>query len=278
LELQDRGGVGHDSSQARDQLLTLARRDPNLTLVRANGLPDSPTFKIDIGREGERVRNQPERRRETFSMAGARAASNFLDTDGRIKKFCIRPTPHSDESDDLKGLYVRSGTWCDSVVRDRLVAQTAKLDLQRPFLVRIRDRPRPAVPDRRWPRAGLAKATPAGVGYEWTGISLQRQQSGSRRRCCTGFAPRCAAGLAALYELVDSDFSDRGGAARNPGALAARRRFTGKRLYWVGLLTTIGLSSRNAILIIRFAHDSRAQGKSIIDAAVEAAFAVAADP
>src|SRR5712691_4751854 len=112
LELEDRGGLGHDKLiQARDQLLALARRDPNLTLVRANGLNDNPTYKIDIDREkasalGINLSDVD----QTFSIAwGSKYVDNFLDTDGRIKKVYVQgDAPFRMNPEDLRSLYVRN--------------------------------------------------------------------------------------------------------------------------------------------------------------------------
>ena len=98
FQLQDRGGLGHEKLlQARDQLLALARKEPTMALVRANGLEDNPTFKIDIDREkASALGVSASDIDQSFSIAwGSRYVNNFLDTDGRIKKVFCRRTSRS---------------------------------------------------------------------------------------------------------------------------------------------------------------------------------------
>ena len=97
--------------QARDQLIAMARQDPNLALVRPNGLNDNPTYKIDIDREkasafGVNLSDVD----QTFSIAwGSQYVNNFLDTDGRIKKVYVQAdAPFRMNPEDLRSLYVRN--------------------------------------------------------------------------------------------------------------------------------------------------------------------------
>jgi multidrug efflux pump len=121
----------------------------------------------------------------------------------------------------------------------------------------------------------LAKKLPAGIGYEWTGTSLQQQQSGSQAPLLYGLSVLVVfLSLAALYESWTVPISvimvvpiGVFGAV----AMAQAMHLENDVFFQVGLLTTIGLSSKNAILIVEFARDLEAQGKSAIDAAIEAA-------
>jgi len=120
----------------------------------------------------------------------------------------------------------------------------------------------------------LAQKLPPGVGYEWTGVSLQQQQSGSQAPILYGLSILVVfLSLAALYEswivpisVIMVVRSESWRAHDGDRASSGKRR-----LLPGGLLTTIGLSSKNAILIVEFARDLEARGKSAIDAAVEAA-------
>jgi multidrug efflux pump len=116
---------------------------------------------------------------------------------------------------------------------------------------------------------------PAGIGYEWTGISLQEQQSGSQAPFLYGLSILVVfLSLAALYESWTIPISVIMVVPIGViGALSAASAFHLENdvFFQVGLLTTIGLSSKNAILIVEFARDLEAQGKSAIEAAVEAA-------
>src|SRR5882762_9924016 len=121
----------------------------------------------------------------------------------------------------------------------------------------------------------LAQKLPAGIGYEWTGISLQQQQSGSQAPMLYALSVLVVfLSLAALYESWIVPISVI--MVVPLGILGALAAATALGLqndvyFQVGLLTTIGLSSKNAILIVEFARDLEAQGKSALDAAIEAA-------
>ena len=129
----------------------------------------------------------------------------------------------------------------------------------------------------------LMKQLPPGIGYEWTGVSLQEQQSGSQAPLLYGLSILVVfLSLAALYESWSMPISvimvvPLG--VLGALAVASALHLENDVFFQVGLLTTIGLSSKNAILIVEFARDLEAQGKSAIEAAIEAAhLRHAADP
>src|SRR5258706_554905 len=111
FELEDLGGVGHDGlMKARSQLLEMAAHDPNLTQARANGLDDTPTFRVDVDREKASVLGVSLTDvDQAFSISwGSRFVNNFLDTDNRIKKVYVQAdAPFRMNPDDLGLLYVR---------------------------------------------------------------------------------------------------------------------------------------------------------------------------
>jgi multidrug efflux pump len=121
----------------------------------------------------------------------------------------------------------------------------------------------------------LIKKLPPGIGYEWTGVSLQEQQSGSQAPMLYGLSILVVLlALAALYESWSVPIAVI--LVVPLGILGALCAATALHLendvyFQVGLLTTIGLSSKNAILIVEFARDLEAEGKSVLDAALEAA-------
>jgi len=286
LELQDRAGLGHVKlMQARDQLVGLARNDPNLAFVRANGINDNPTFKIDIDREkanafGVNLSDVD----QTFSIAwGSQYVNNFLDTDGRIKKVYVQAdAPFRMNPEDLRSLYVRNaggsmvpftsfanGSWSYGSPKLERYNGVSSVEIQGQAAPGKSAGEAMAVMER------LAKQLPAGIGYEWTGTSLQQQQSGSQAPLLYGLSVLVVfLSLAALYESWTVPISvimvvpiGVFGAV----AMAQAMHLENDVFFQVGLLTTIGLSSKNAILIVEFARDLEAQGRSAIDAAVEAA-------
>jgi multidrug efflux pump len=286
LELEDRAGLGHDKLvQARDQLLALAKQDPNLALVRPNGLNDNPTYKINIDREkasafGVNLSDVD----QTFSIAwGSRYVNNFLDTDGRIKKVYVQAdAPFRMNPEDLRSLYVRntagsmvpftsfaSGSWSYGSPKLERYNGVSSVEIQGQ-----------AAPGQSTGQAiaemqKLMQKLPQGIGYEWTGISLQEQQSGSQAPLLYGLSVLVVfLALAALYESWTVPISVVMVVPLGVlGALAAAAALGLENdvYFQVGLLTTIGLSSKNAILIVEFARDLEAEGKSVIDAAIEAA-------
>jgi multidrug efflux pump len=286
LELEDRGGLGHEKLiQARDQLVTLARQDANLALVRPNGLNDNPTYKIDIDREkasafGINLSDVD----QTFSIAwGSKYVDNFLDTDGRIKKVYVQAdAPFRMNPEDLRSLYVRNtkgssvpftsfatGSWSWGSPKLERYNGVSSVEIQGQ-----------AAPGQSTGQAmaemqRLMQQLPAGIGYEWTGVSLQEQQSGSQAPMLYALSILVVfLSLAALYESWTVPISvimvvPLG--VLGALAMASALHLENDVFFQVGLLTTIGLSSKNAILIVEFARDLEAQGKSAMDAAIEAA-------
>jgi multidrug efflux pump len=286
LELQDRAGLGHEAlMKARDQLIALTRKEPGLALVRPNGLNDNPQYKIDIDREkaaafGINLADVD----QAFSIAwGSRYVNNFLDTDGRIKKVYVQAdAPFRMNPDDLSTLFVRNGS-------GGMVPFTAFANgvwtYGSPKLERYNGVPSVEIQGQAAPgqSTGQAIATmerlmtqlPPGIGHEWTGISLQEQQSGSQAPLLYALSLLVVLlALAALYESWSIPIAVIMVVPLGVfGAVGAARAFGLENdvYFQVGLLTTIGLSSKNAILIVEFARDLVREGRSVRDAAIEAA-------
>src|ERR1700674_3523315 len=286
FELEDRGGLGHDKlTQARNQLLAMAVQDPALAQVRANGQDDNPTFTISIDREkasalGVALTDVD----QTFSIAwGSRFVNNFLDTDNRIKRVYVQAdAPFRMNPEDLKLLYVRNsvgsmvpfssfatGDWTygppkleryNGVASMEILGQAAPGHSTGQAMLAVE---------------ALAKKLPAGIGYEWTGISLQQQASGAQAPLLYALSILVVfLSLAALYESWSIPISVIMVVPLGVlGALGATTLLgmSNDVYFQVGLLTTIGLSAKNAILIVEFARELQAEGRSALEAAVEAA-------
>jgi hydrophobe/amphiphile efflux-1 (HAE1) family protein len=286
LELEDRGGLGHDAlMKARDQLLEAARKEPSLAQVRANGLQDSPTFKIDVDREkASALGVSPSDVDQSFSIAwGSRYVDNFLDTDGRIKKVFVQADePFRMNPDDLRLHYVRNSAGAMVPISE---FASGRWTFGPPKLERYNGVPSveiqgQAAPGRSTGQAiatmeRLASKLPSGIGYEWTGLSLQENLSGAQAPLLYAISILVVfLSLAALYE---SWFIPVAVILVVPlgvvGALASAFLFgmSNDVYFQVALLTTIGLSAKNAILIVEFARNLHAEGKSLVDAAIEAA-------
>jgi multidrug efflux pump len=287
FELQDRAGVGHEKlMEARNMLLGMAAKDPTLAQVRPNGLNDTPQFKVNIDHEkASALGVSLSAIDQTFSIAWAsQYVNNFLDTDGRIKKVYLQgDAPFRMKPEDLNAWYVRntaggmvpfssfaSGTWTYGSPKLERYNGISAVEIQGA-----------AAPGKSTGQAmtameALVAKLPAGVGYEWTGLSLQERQSGSQAPILYGISILVVfLCLAALYESWSIPFSVIMVVPLGViGALLAAtlRGLENDVFFQVGLLTTVGLSAKNAILIVEFARElQQGEGMGPIEAALEAA-------
>jgi multidrug efflux pump len=286
FELQDRAGVGHAKlMEARNMLLGMAAKDPSLAQVRPNGLNDNPQFKVNIDREKANALGVTAFDiDQTFSIAWAsQFINNFLDVDNRIKKVYLQgDAKFRMNPEDLNAWYVRnsaggmvpfsafaSGTWTFGSPKLERYNGISAVEIQGA-----------AAPGKSTGQAmtaieAIAAKLPAGIGYEWTGLSYQERQSGSQAPILYGISILVVfLCLAALYESWSIPFSVIMVVPLGVlGALLAAtvRGLENDVFFQVGLLTTVGLSAKNAILIVEFARELRIQGMTTIEAAVEAA-------
>jgi len=286
MQLQDRGGLGHDAlAHARDQLLAAARSHPALAQVRYNGVADSPGFKVDVDREKAGAFGvAPADIDQAFSIAwGSRYVNNFLDTDNRIKRVYVQAdAPFRMNPDDLGSLYVRSQS--GTMVPLTAVASghwtSGPSQLQRyngveSMNIQGQGAPGYSSGDAMEAMEELARALPKGIAIAWTGTSYQQQQSGNQAPLLYALSILVVfLSLAALYESWSIPVAV---ILVVPigvlGALLATmaRGLTNDVYFQVGLLVTIGLSAKNAILVAEFAHARQAEGLSATQAAIEAA-------
>jgi multidrug efflux pump len=286
FELEDRGDVGHDVLMAaRNQLLDIAAKDPALARVRPNGLNDTPQFKVDIDREKAlSLGVTPAAIDQTFSIAWAsQYVNNFLDTDGRIKKVYVQgDAPFRMSPEDLNIWYVRNasggmvpfsafatGQWTYGSPKLERYNGVSAIEIQGA-----------AAPGKSTGQAlgameKIAAQLPAGIGFEWTGLSLQEIESGSQAPVLYGISILVVfLCLAALYESWSIPFSVIMVVPLGViGALLAvmLRGLENDVFFQVGLLTTVGLSAKNAILIVEFARElQQTRGMGLVAAALEA--------
>jgi multidrug efflux pump len=221
---------------------------------------------------------------QTFSVAwGSRYVNNFLDTDNRIKRVYVQAdAPFRMNPEDLNALYVRNsqgamvpfssfatGTWTYGPPQLQRYNGSAAMQIQGQAA------PGKSAGQAMLAMEALAKQLPAGIGFEWTGISLQQQQAGSQAPYLYALSMLVVfLSLAALYESWSIPVSV---ILVVPvgvlGALLAATLFgVPNGVYFqVAVLTTIGLGAKNAILIVEFARELQEHGRSALEAAVEAA-------
>ena len=286
LMLQDRGNLGHDALMAaRDQLLALARKEPGLVGIRANGQNDSPQLQLDIDQRKAGVLGVSLGDINTaFSTAwGSNYVNDFVDK-GRVKKvFLQADAPFRMLPEDINRWYVRNSA--GSMVPFDAFA-TASWGSGSPRLERYNGSPSVEILGMAMPgksSSGEALATmerlatqlPPGIGYEWTGISLQEKQAGSQAMMLYAASVLIVfLCLAALYESWAIPLS-----VILVVPLGVFGTLVGALLTWkmndvyfqVGLLTTVGLAAKNAILIVEFASEQVKQGVGLVEAAVHAA-------
>jgi multidrug efflux pump len=282
--LTDNGNLGHEQLiTARNQLLGMAASNPNLTSVRPNGMEDTPQFRINIDYEkamamGVSVSDI----NSTLSTAlGSSYVNDFIDN-GRVKKVYVQAdAPYRMNPDDLKLWHVANSDG-DMVPFDAFA--TTEWTFGSPRLERFNGVSAVNIQG----SAAQGKSTgeamqairdivaqlPQGIGLEWTGASYQEIESGSQAPLLYALSILIVfLSLAALYESWSVPFSIILVVPLGVfGAIAAAtvKALSNDIYFQVGLLTTIGLSAKNAILIVEFAKDLYDEGMDLVKATVEA--------
>ncbi|AVO59538.1 efflux RND transporter permease subunit [Pseudomonas chlororaphis] len=284
LQLKDLAGLGHDALvAAREQFIQLAQQDPRLLGVRSNGLDDTPQLKVSIDdRKAGALSLSTSDINSTLSTAlGGTYVNDFLNQ-GRVKKVYVQGEAAARmQAEDLDHWFVRNAK--DEMVPFSSFASSA-WSYGSPLLERyngissleVVGDPAPGV------SSGVAmdvvesivKQLPEGIGYEWTGQSYQLRLSGSQAPLLYGisilFVFLC---LAALYESWSVPFSVMLVVPLGVVGAVLATRFSGLSndvYFQVGLLTTVGLSAKNAILIVEFAKHLQEQGASLLEATLTA--------
>ncbi|BBR57816.1 MULTISPECIES: multidrug efflux RND transporter permease subunit AcrB [Enterobacteriaceae] len=286
FQLIDQAGLGHEKlTQARNQLFGMIAQHPDvLTGVRPNGLEDTPQFKIDIDQEkAQALGVSISDINTTLGTAwGGSYVNDFIDR-GRVKKvYLMSEAKYRMLPEDIGKWYVRGS---DGQMVPFSAFSSSRWEYGSPRLERYNGLPSMEILG----QAAEGKSTgeamslmeelagklPAGIGYDWTGMSYQERLSGNQAPALYAISLivvfLC---LAALYESWSIPFSVMLVVPLGVvGALLAAtlRGLTNDVYFQVGLLTTIGLSAKNAILIVEFAKDLMdKEGKGLIEATLEA--------
>lgn len=286
LMLQDRGNLGHAAlMQARNQLLGALMKEPGLVAVRPNGMEDAPEFRLEIdehkagalGLSMGDINN-------TFSAAwGSSYVNDFIDK-GRVKKvFLQADAPHRMSPGDIDKWYVRNSS--GNMVPFSAFSASGWISGS-PRLERYNGVPSVEIMGMAMPGAMSsgqaldlverhAAELPAGIGFEWTGVSRQEREAGGKAALLYAVSILVVfLCLAALYESWSIPFS-----VLLVVPLGVLGTLVAALLTWkmndvyfqVGLLTTVGLASKNAILIVEFAKELYAKGMPLVESAITAA-------
>jgi multidrug efflux pump len=285
LRLQDRAGLGREALvAARDQFLALARQSPLLAQVRPDGLEDAPQLQVDIDREKAAALGVGfDAINGAISTALGSAYVNDFPSRGRLQRVVVQAdAPARMQPEDILRLVVSNHRGqpvpLSAFASTRWVSgamQTVRYNGYPAMRIGGGAAPGYSTGDAMAEVERLVARLPAGIGYEWTGISREEKIAGAQALVLYGFAILAVfLCLAALYEswaiplavILVVPLGVLG------VVLATLLRGYANDVYFqVGLITIIGLSAKNAILIIEFAKDLQAQGRSAFDAALEAA-------
>ena len=287
FQLQDLTGLGHEALiNARNQLLGMAAQDPRLMAVRPNGQEDTAQFKIDVDQQKAMALGiSLNDINQTFSTAWASNYVNDFVDNGRIKRVYVQAdAPYRMMPDDLKFWYVRNNQGemvpFTAFSSARWIYGPAKLERYNGVSsVQILGQAAPGLStgDAMQAMEEIAASLPQGIGFEWSGMSLQEKQSGSQAPMLYALSILVVfLCLAALYESWSIPFSVMMVVPLGVlGALsfALARGLSNDVYFQVGLLTTIGLAAKNAILIIEFArslYEENHGEKTLIESTIEA--------
>ncbi|HDQ41286.1 MAG TPA: multidrug efflux RND transporter permease subunit, partial [Desulfonatronum sp.] len=285
FQLQDRGGIGHQAlMNARNQLLGMAAQDDRLTRVRPNGMEDVPQYRLDVDWERAGTLGVPINSiHNTVSAAFGGSYVNDFIQNGRVKRVYVQADAlHRMLPEDLERLYVRNAA---GGMTPLTAFATSRWDFGSPRLERFNAFPSMNIMG----EAPHGKSTgeamqameeivaklPEGVGYDWSGISYQERMATAQTGILYAFSMivifLC---LAALYESWTMPISIMlvlplgviGGVAAS-----MLRGFPNDVYFQIGLLTVLGLTTKNAILIVQFAMLRVREGMGLLAATLEAA-------
>ncbi len=285
FRLQDRAGLGHDALlAARNQLLGLAAQSRIITGMRPDGLEDAPQLQLDIDRDKANAMGVPfEAIGSALSTAIGSSYVNDFPNSGRLQRVVVQAdAPARMQPQDLLALNVLNNKGqavpLASFASTRWVVgpmQTIRYNGYSAMRLSGEAAPGYSSGAAMAEMERLAAQLPNGLGFEWTGQSREERLAGAQAFILFGFALLAVfLALAALYEswsiplavILVVPLGVLG------VLLGAHARGLSNDVYFnVGLITIIGLGAKNAVLIIEFAKDLQARGRSAADAVLEAA-------
>mgnify|MGYP005844222005 CR=1 FL=1 len=284
LQLLDRGGLGHQKLMAaRNQLLGMAAQDSRLKSVRPNGMEDVPEYRVNVDWEKAGALGVPITSiHNTIAGAfGSAYVNNFIQG-GRVKRvFLQADAPYRMLPKDIEKLHVRntSGKMVpfSSFASAHWTSGSPRLERFNGFPSRnIWGEPAPGKSSGEAMQAmeEIVAKLPQGIGFEWAGLSYQERMSSSQAPLLYAFSILviflC---VAALYESWPIPITNM---LMLPLGVFGATLFTWTRglhndvYFQIGFLTTLGLTTKNAILIIQFAKERMARGEGVMEATLGA--------
>ena len=285
FRLQDRSGAGREALlAARGQLLGMAAKSPVLAQVRPDGLEDAPQLQIDIDRDQAGALGVSfDAINASLSTSLGSSYINDFPNQGRLQRVVVQAdAPARMQPDDLLRLNATNNKGQQvpfaSFASTRWVTgamQTVRYNGYPSIRISGSAAPGYSTGAAIAEMERLAAQLPQGMGYEWTGLSREEKLAGSQATLLYAFAILAVfLCLAALYESWSIPLAVILVVPLGVlGVLLATllRGYANDIYFQVGLITIIGLSSKNAILIIEFAKDLQAEGKGVIESALTAA-------
>jgi len=283
--LQDRGDLGHEQLTAvQNQLLGMAAQDPRLARVRPNGMADVPQYKVDLDWNKAGALGVPVQAIQNYvsTAFGSAYVNNFVQG-GQVKRvYAQADAPFRMLPEDLGRIHVRNTKGglvpLSAIASGRWVYGSPRLERYNGFpAMNIQGEPSPGHSSGEAMNAmeEIVHKLPRGAASEWTNLSFQQRMSESQAGLLYGFSVLVIfLVLAALYEswtvpitiLLALPLGVIG------GVLATSLRGMPNDVYFqIGLLTVLGLTTKNAILIVQFAKTHLEQGMGLAEATLEAA-------
>lgn len=284
LQLQDSGNIGHQELlNARNMLLGMAAQNPNLVGVRPNGQEDTPQYKVTVNQEQAGAMGVPlsEINSVLSTGWGGSYVNDFIDR-GRVKRVYMQGQADARSApEDLNKWFVRgstgqmvpfsafaTGEWTYGAPKLDRYNGLSSFNIQGAAAAGVSSGAAMQEVE------AMIEKLPAGVSFEWSGLSLEEQNSSGQTPLLYSLSLLVVfLCLAALYESWSIPFAVMMVVPLGVlGAVLATfaREFSNDVYFQVGLLTVVGLAAKNAILIVEFAKDLQEEGKSLVTSVLEA--------